>query len=414
MTSPSADADAADRAGRFRLYDPHIKDAYAELAAFRQHCPVAHSDQHGGHYIFTKFDDVEVGLTDFKHFSSVQTTVPPFEDPAGSQIPLQFDPPEHTLYRQSISSVFSPAYIRRHEPQTKTLAVSLLKHIVERDGGDLVKGFCTPLPVSTFLLILGAPVEDAEHLMAWKNQILHEGFSGDKERRNYVDTQVRPLIAEYFEGLLIERGQQADPPDDVLTTVARGRYGDRPLTLNEQVRMVMLLSTAGADTITNTLSMSLYYLATHPAALRQLRNQPELIPAAVEEFLRYASTVTTARLCVADTSVRGVRIKEGEAVLLSTPSAGRDEDMYPDAEEVRFDRGTRLKHLAFGAGPHRCIGAHMARMEIRVALEALVEIMPEFTLKPGFTPRWFWGVNFGIHELQITSRPTADTCEETL
>ena len=114
--------------------------------------------------------------------------------------------------------------------------------------------------------------------MAWKNQILHEGFSGEKERRNHVDTQIRPLIAEYFEGLLIERGQQSDPPDDVLTTVARGRYGDRPLTLNEQVRMVMLLSTAGADTITNTLSMSLYYLATHPAALRQLRNQSELIP----------------------------------------------------------------------------------------------------------------------------------------
>jgi cytochrome P450 len=85
--------------------------------------------------------------------------------------------------------------------------------------------------------------------------------------------------------------------------------------------------------------------------------------------------------------------------------------VYPDAEEVRFDRGTRLKHLAFGAGPHRCIGAHMARMEIRVALEALIEIMPEFTLKPDFTPSWFWGVNFGIHELQITSRPTAGTCE---
>src|SRR6204780_3151939 len=130
MTSPSADADAAERAGRFRLYDPHIEDAYAELAAFRQHCPVARSDQHGGHYIFTKFDDVEVGLMDFEHFSSVQTTVPPFKDPAGSRIPLQFDPPEHRLYRQSISSVFPPAYIRRHESRTKALAVRLLENIV--------------------------------------------------------------------------------------------------------------------------------------------------------------------------------------------------------------------------------------------------------------------------------------------
>lgn len=414
MTSVPANADAAARAGRFRLYDPHIKDAYAELATFRQHCPVAHSDQHGGHYIFTKFDDVETAMTDFEHFSSVQTTVPPFEDPAGSQIPLQFDPPEHTLYRQSISSVFSPAYIRRSEPRTKALAISLLQSIVERGGGDLVKGFCTPLPVSTFLLILGAPVEDAGQLMAWKNQILHEGFSGDLKLRNHVDKQVRPLIAEYFEGLLVERGQAADPPDDVLTTVARGRYGDRPLTLNEQVRIVMLLQTAGADTITNTLSMSLYYLATHPAALRQLRDQPELIPAAVEEFLRYASTVTTARLCIAETSVRGVPIKAGESVLLSTPSAGRDEDMYPDAAEVRFDRGTRLKHLAFGAGPHRCIGAHMARMEIRVGLEALVEIMPEFTLRPGFEPPWFWGVNFGVHELQISVGSASDVRQESL
>jgi cytochrome P450 len=414
MASPSASDDAADRAARFRLYDPRIKDAYAELAAFRQHCPVAHSDEHGGHYIFTKFDDIETAMTDFEHFSSVQTTVPPFADPAGSQIPLQFDPPEHTLYRQSISAVFSPAYIRRSEPRTKALAVSLLENIVERGGGDLVKGFCTPLPISTFMLILGAPVEDTKQMMAWKNQILHEGFSGDQKLRNHVDTQVRPLIAAYFEDLLVERAQQADPPDDVLTTVARGRYGDRPLTLNEQVRMVMLLSTAGADTISNTLSMSFHYLATHPAALRQLRDRPELIPAAVEEFLRYASTVTTARLCIADTSVRGACIKAGDPVLLSTPSAGRDEDMYPDAGEVRFDRGTKLKHLAFGAGPHRCIGAHMARMEIRVGLEALIEIMPEFTLDPAFEPSWFWGVNFGIHELQITAGSTTDASGETL
>jgi cytochrome P450 len=387
-------------ASEFYLFDADLANPWETFETLRRECPVAHSDRFEGYWILSKHEDVRKALASPKNFSTEQTTVPDTNDPLGKLIPLEYDPPEHKRYRSDLNAFFSPAAIADKEEGIREHCRELFGKIVAKGGGDLVEEFCVPYPAMIWLLAVGAPVEDLDQMLEWKYQMLHVGLSGNDEEKAHVDNVVRPAVGAYWGGLLEQREAEENPPNDILTALTKAKVGDRPYTRNEQERAMSLLMTAGLDTVTSTLSMSFWYLATHPEARSELAANPELAPTAVEEFLRFFAPVTTYRRCKAPTEIRGTQIEPGEVVLMSLPSASRDEEVFEGSESVDFSR-TPNRHLAFGAGPHRCLGSHLARLELQIVVEELGKLMPEFELAPGFEAPFHWGQVYGIDELQV-------------
>jgi cytochrome P450 len=339
-------------------------------------------------------------LQDPGTFSSAQgNSVPPAFDPIGTWIPLHFDPPEHGQYRHDINPYFLPKKMAAREDELRGLIRKYLEPIVADGGGDLVEKLCVPYPSEAFLLMLGAPVEDAETLLYWKNMNML-GMSGDPEAEKFVNEQIRPEYLAYFDALLTARAESDDPPDDILTGLTRARFGDRPYTRGEMLRMCTSLMIAGLDTVTAALGWSLHFLATQPTYRQQLIDDPALIPGAVEELNRYFATVSVARRATRDTELGGNRIAKDDWVLCVLPSAGRDESAFPDADRVDFTR-TPNRHLAFGFGPHRCLGIHLARIEMRVLLEEMIRLMPHFRIAPGADARFYNGIVLGVATLPV-------------
>ena len=408
-SSPEVDPEIAEIAARFHVFDQEM-DPFATLEKLRTGCPVAHSEMVGGHWVLTRHADMERVLQDPKTFSSAQgNSVPPAFDPIGTWIPLHFDPPEHGQYRHDINSYFLPKKMAAREEELRGLARKYLEPIVAVGGADLVEKLCVPYPSEAFLLMLGAPVEDAERLLYWKNMNML-GMSGDPEAEKFVNEQIRPEYMAYFDALLQQRATSDDPPDDILTGLTRAHVGDRPYTRGEMLRVCTTMMIAGLDTVTAALGWSLHFLATHPDHRRQLLDDPDLIPSAVEELNRYFSTVSVARRATRDVDLGGAAIRKDDWLLCVLPSAGRDDGEFPGAGVVDFAR-TPNRHLAFGFGPHRCLGIHLARIEMRVLLEEMMRLMPHFRITPGADARTYNGIVLGVASLpvEITSLAGADT-----
>ncbi|HVW32288.1 MAG TPA: cytochrome P450, partial [Acidimicrobiia bacterium] len=252
----------------------------------------------------------------------------------------------------------------------------------------------------TVLRLLGFPLEDTEKLMQFKYEMLINLYSEDEAVRNRVQNEVRPQFNAYVKTQLDARRAMDTPPDDAMSNMLFGQLeGHEKMTDGEIARACMLLLTAGLDTVTQTLMLMFEYLATHPDVRHQLADKT-VIPSAVEEFLRYFSIVTLARQCTEDTVLGGRQIKANQMVQVSPPSAGRDDKEFPDAATVDLRRNPN-RHLAFGGGPHRCPGSHLARMELRVVLEEMVDLLPDFELAPGFVAPRRFGVIMGIDALEL-------------
>ncbi|WP_165774265.1 cytochrome P450 [Mycolicibacterium sphagni] len=391
--------EVAQAAAAFHLFDPEM-DPHALLGTFREQCPVARSEQLDGFWVVTRHADIQHVLKNPETFSSGHgNSIPPVFDPIGTWIPLHFDPPEHGKFRRDLNANFLPQKVASMEDDIRAQARKYLNAIVERGHGELVWEVCVPYPSMTFLVMLGAPVEDVETLLNWKNMNMI-GMSGDPDAEEYVDEFIRPEYMAYFNALLDERVNSDNPPDDILTALTRANYGDRPFTRDEMLRVCTTLMIAGLDTVTAALTWTFHFLATNPGHRQQLIDDRSLIPSAVEELNRYFGIVSVARRATQDAVVGEQAIKQGDWVLCTLPSAGRDAAEFPDAETVDFHRSPN-RHIGFGTGPHRCLGIHLARLEMRVLLEEMVKIMPHFELAPGCKPGFQNGIVISIDDLEI-------------
>ena len=314
-------------------------------------------------------------------------------------VPIAFDPPEHTRYRRILHLFFSPRGTAAWLPQVRALAGQLIDGVADQGGCDLVTELAVPLPAQVFLTLFGLPGEDQDRLLAWKEGLL--SLQADPGGESWTERGVR-LGAELYEYLVehIARRRREGDRAGLLGLLLADSSAER-LTEEEIYGLSFLFVLAGLETVTSALSTAFAALASRPELRRQLAADPALIPAAVTELLRYdGPAVFVPRVATQDVELAGHLIPAGCTVHVCLAAADRDPAAYPDPDRIDFRRPGRS--LAFGAGPHRCLGSHLARMEMRVALEEWHRRIPEYALAPGTVPRAGWPAGLvGIDRLPL-------------
>jgi cytochrome P450 len=298
-------------------------------------------------------------------------------------IPLHVDPPEQVKYRKFLDPLFSYRNMLEMESDVRTLAAELIGRFANDGACEFNAAFAIPFPCTVFLRLMGLPQADLDLFLEVKDGIIRPEAE-NLEAGGRLRTESGERIYAYFEEVLEER--RKSPGDDLLSRFVEAEVGGQRMTTEDLLDICFLFLIAGLDTVTATLGCSVSYLAQHPDRRRALVENPSLIPSAVEELLRWETPVVQiVRILTQDITMGGVEMKQGEAVTLVLGAANTDDENFFDADKVSFDRSPN-KHLAFGGGVHRCLGSHLARMELRVALEELHRAVPVYSLEPGETP----------------------------
>jgi cytochrome P450 len=386
----------------FDIHDPAnagcVYDVYAEL---RSKCPVAHSTAYGGHWVFTRYDDIHQIVRNPEVFSSESVNIPPTIGQDGPLIPLEIDPPDHTVYRQLVTPLFSPTRMAALEPDIRRIVTELLDDMQGKQKVDFIAAFAKPLPTLVFLTLMGWPLQDTDKFHRWTDTIVMGKPGASEEESTAVRTEAALEVYAYFAEMLDERMENPDAhADDVTAVLVNGKFGDRELTQFEMLNLLFLMMIGGLHTVQGQLAHSVIYFAEHPDRRRQLVADPDLVPTAVEEMLRYESAIAPARVVKQDVEIGGVRLKAGDRVLIPLGAADRDPEHFDDPDEVDLTRDPN-PHLAFGGGRHRCLGSHLARVELRVAFEELHARFPDYRLDPDEQPHRHLSQVKGVERLPL-------------
>jgi cytochrome P450 len=373
-------------------------DPYPIQDDLRQRCPIAHTGRFGGGWLPTRYEDVAAIAYDTEHFSSRSIIMsnfrPPHEiAPVGGSPPISSDPPFHHDARKLLLPAFTKAAVARQEPATRAFCHSLVDAFGERAVVDAASEYAQHIPIRVIADMLGFPAEDGPRFREFVENTL-EGVNLPPDERI-------ERMQQLFDYLLEQIRDHLDHPRDDLTSflVNAELYG-RKLEADHVAGTMALLLIAGIDTTWSAIGASLWHLAKNPADRRRLVAERSLLPTATEEFLRAYAPVTMARLVKEDIRWHGVDMKADDWILLSFPAANRDPAQFDRAGEVVIDREVN-RHAAFGLGIHRCVGSHLARMELRVALEVWLERIPGFTLEDPAAVRWSAGQIRGPRTLPL-------------
>ena len=362
-------------------------------------CPVAHSERYGGVWLPTRHEDVSAIAYDTDHFTSQSVVVsegrPMMPAPQGIAPPISSDPPFHHGARRLLLPAFSPKAVAVLEPFTRQYCNELLDAV---EGKELVDGavdYAQHIPVQVIAKMLGFPPEDADTFRMFVHNAL-EGVDLPVEKRienfGLLDAYLRAQVDDHI----------ANPRDDLTTFLLNAEMDGEPLNPEHVGGTIALLLIAGIDTTWSAIGASLWHLAKTPADRERLAAEPELLPFAVEEFLRAYAPVTMARLVKDDFEFNGCPMKANEWVLLPFPAANRDPEVFDNPDEVVIDR-VENRHAAFGLGIHRCAGSNLARMEMQVAIEVWMDRFGDrFTLADPESVTWSGGQVRGPRQLPIT------------
>lgn len=359
--------------------------------------PVA-QDAHGA-YMIIESEGASFALRNPYLFSSKRAL-----DSLGSPFPIvpeASDPPEHTRYRQLLRPFFSVRGISRWVPMVHALTRQLIDAFIDRGECDLVTELAIPLPSEVFLTLYGLPLSDRDQLIAWKDAVFSAvGLGGGAASDESITLAAQ--LYEYLVGHIADK--RSNGGDDVLGQLAGDPRADR-MTDDELLGLSFLFVLAGLDTVTSALSTSFYALAARPELRRKIVEDPALIPSAVEELLRVEGPVVTVpRVATEDVVIGGRRIPADSMVSIAIATANRDPADHADPDAIDFER--KQRHYAFGGGPHTCLGAHLARLELRVVLEEWHRRIPEYELAPGASDRVEWPAGLvGIDHLPLVFSP---------
>ena len=303
-------------------------------------------------------------------------------------IPLNVDPPKHSKYRKILDPLFAPKKMDALEADIAARFNRFMDEFVDSGECNFSEQIAELFPSAVFLGLMGMPWEELDTFISLRDGILHPektdpNASTDMMARFAVVNETGQRIYDYFNAALDER--EANPTDDILTHFTTAEVDGDKMTREEILDLCFLFLIAGLDTVSDSLTCMFAYLATHPEDRRQIVDDPSIIPTAVEELLRYESPVPFGVPRVSTQEVElpdGTMLPEGTAVTVSYGGANIDPAEFPDGDQVRFDRESN-RHIAFGAGVHRCLGSHLARRELRVAIAEWHKRIPDYGLKPG-------------------------------
>jgi cytochrome P450 len=300
-------------------------------------------------------------------------------------IPLQKDPPDHRKYRKILDPLFAPQKMKLLEPQIAALVNDLIDGFASAQEIDFAQQFSVPFPSQVFVTMLGLPLEELPQFLAMKDGVIRpDHCTGEPRGHPKTDAHQQATadsVYEYFEKLLATRTGTAG--DDLIGQFLSAEVDGERLSTDEIVDICFLFLIAGLDTVSASLDCFFGYLCHNPEARRELVEQPDAIPDAVEELLRWETPVMAVeRVATSDMQIGECPVAAGETVIAFIGAANLDEHELPDAGSVHVDR-TVNRHLAFGGGIHRCLGSHLARLELRVALREWHRRIPDYALKPG-------------------------------
>ncbi len=369
------------------LDESFARDPFRVFAELRERCPVATTPRWGGSAMPVTYELVTKVAREPEVFSSSEASVLPRAGSTASLLPaglppIESDPPFHTASRRLILPWFSPGRVEAYEPYTRETCRQLLAELRGSTRVDAAEQYARQIPVRVIATMLGISPDMSDTFTEWVMATI-SAPPGDPRRDEALVEMYQFFVAE-----IVKRQEQ--PGDDLISEVLRSEIDGRPLGHDDAMGMVILLLAAGVDTTWSSIGAAIWHLATHPEHRRRLVAEPQLMTTAIEELLRVYGPVTMARITTHDTEIGGCPVSAGTRVLLSFPAANHDPAVFPDADQVILDR-EHNRHVAFGAGIHRCAGSNLARLELRVALEEWLAAFPEFELEPGAHVPWTSG-----------------------
>jgi cytochrome P450 len=392
----NSQAPVTDWVNDFDHTDPQwTADPFPIWDELRAKCPVVHTERFLGVYLPTTYEAVKQISYDTESFSSRRVVVrnvrPEITQPTP---PITSDPPIHKPAKQLLLPPFTPDAMKKLEPRVRAICNELIDNLIKDGKCDAAAQYTKHIPTRAIAHMLGIPEKDGDLFVRWIHQILELGIHDDT-----ILMQAVHEMGAYFAAHIADR--RLNPKDDLISDLIRAKGPDgQPLSDMHVQGSLRLLLIAGIDTTWSAIGSSLWHLAKTPSDRKRLVAEPQLMPFAIEEFLRAYSPVTMAREVMKETTVSACPVKPGNMVLLSFPAANRDPAMFPDADKVIIDRKEN-RHAAFGLGIHRCIGSNLARMEMTVALEEWMKRIPEFNLDPAGTVTWSEGTVRGPRQLPL-------------
>jgi cytochrome P450 len=384
-------------ATRFDHHHPAFgQDPYPVYQVMQSRCPVTHSDNYGGFWIVTGFDEARYV---WQH-ADLFATQPSVSVPHGlgnrrPMLPLEVDPPLHTKHRMLLAPVFAPNRISAMEPKIRQICDQLIDAFIDRGECEFITELAQPFPASLFVDMLGIPHDEAEQFKHWNFEILH-GQHRDPTgaSRARAGAEARGRLAE----ILAERRRERR--DDILSVLVDSEVDGQKLDDEEILDHAFLLFLAGLDTVQGAIGFQFAFLSQHPGHRDRLVREPEIIPKAVEELMRWEGLNISGRNATRDTELAGATIRKGDPVVIVNRAADRDPRVFTDPDSVDFDRDPKGT-LAFGAGPHRCVGSHLARLEMRVVHEHMHRRIPSYRLQPGHVVSTHGGNVAGVDALPL-------------
>jgi cytochrome P450 len=359
--------------------------------------PIAHSKAHGGFWIASRHKDIIAICRDTQTFiCSQRITLPPQKSPV-PVIPLESDAPNHTFYRSVLTPFLTPKAVREHEGRIRGIVVDALQAIIERGAGDAVRDFAALVPARSMAMIFGFTDQDAYRFEQGFSALVHAAGSGDIARQMTAVNDFKSFLMEKL------NAGRADPTGaDLVSAILRHEVAGRQYTEDECLGLMWSAAGGAIDTTKHAIGHAVREVGSSPGIRQTLIENPGLIPAAVEESLRMnASAFMDARYVAKDISFGGAEMKAGDRVLLVYGWGNRDEAAFPSPNEMRLDRPPN-RHLTFGHGIHQCAGLHLARLELKVALEELLTRIPNYVLAdPEARPILHGGMMWGYDSLPI-------------
>jgi cytochrome P450 len=373
----------------------------------RDYPPVCFTGRNGGHWIVTGYDLIRQVLTDPARFTSVTQNIPPetADAPGSRAIPLYYDPPEHSEYRQVLLPFFSPRQVDALAERLTALADDLIDDFCERGECDYIAEFANPFPAIAFLTLMGWPLDGRDQFAEWVRTIMYGALDADADETARLRAETKQKVHEYFSEFL--HASRRDPQDDLTGALIQARLPDgRSLSDAEILNFMSLLMVAGLHTVQSALAYAVIHFSRATVDRDAVIRDPEKLESAIEEILRMEPPAWgIGRGVKHDLELRGVKMRQGDVILVPVQTANRDGHQFLEPDEFQLAREANT-HLTFGAGPHRCMGSHLARLEMRIGLSRLHARLPDYSVDASLPLVAHLSQVRGVEEMHLNFTPS--------